>query len=380
MSVEIVPVRSPGDLRRFFELPWRIYAGDSVWVPPLLLDLKKQFDTSKNPFFRHAEVKSFLALAGVDVVGRICAIRNDAHNRFHGDRTGFFGFFEVWDGPGSPQTDGEVTTRALIDAASAWVEERGLDRLQGPVNFSTNDACGVQIDGYQDPPTIMMTYNPPHYDRLLRSAGLEKEKDMVTYRMTADGPYPERFGRLAAVVEKRSGVRLRKMRKDRFRDELEIVKEIYNDAWEKNWGFVPMTGEEIDHVAKEFKPFLSENLVIFAERDGETMGFAWALEDWNQAIRYANGRLLPLGLLKILWNKRKIDRIRVLTLGVKRDFRGMGIDNLLCMGLFNNGVGMGIYKGEFGWILEDNHAMRKMLDKIGAEVSKTYRIYEKAST
>jgi GNAT superfamily N-acetyltransferase len=376
VDLTIQPVRTARDRREFFRFPWTVYAGDPLWVPPLLADLEKQFDPSRNPFFEHAEVESFLARAEGRPVGRICAITNNAHVDFHREPVGFFGFFEVWDGEGSPRPDGLETTRALLEAAGKWVRERGLSVLRGPMNFSTNDTCGVLVRGFDDPPAVMMTYNPPHYDQLLRGAGLEKAKDLVAYYLHRRDIEAEKLQKAAALIERKQGFTVRSLNKKRFREELELIKEIYNAAWEENWGFVPMTPAEIDHMAGELKPFLDENLVVFVEKDGEAFGFAWGLADWNRAVRHANGRLFPFGLLKILWHARRIRKIRILTLGLKKEFRGQGADNLLYLRLYLNGVRKGYEEGEFSWILEDNQAIRKPLEKLGARVYKTYRIYE----
>ncbi len=339
-----------------------------MWVPPLKSDTRGMFDRAKNPFFAHAEIECFLAMAGDHVVGRIVAIDNRAHNEFHGDKVGFFGFFECEDDP--------AAATALFDAAATWLAARGKDVLRGPMNFSTNDDCGSLIEGFDTPPAILMPHNPAFHARLYAAAGFAKAKDIVAYWYEGDR-LPERVTRGVELVRKRKGVTVRPLDMKRFEQEVGLIRTIYNDAWERNWGFVPMTEAEIDHMAVQLKPVVDPGLIVFAEVRGEPVGFGLGLPDFNLALRHAHGELFPFGFLSILWHKRNIRQARILTLGVRAGYRASGIDALLISELFGRCVAMGIYKGEFSWILEDNIAMRRPLENIGARVYKTYRVYDR---
>lgn len=367
MSLIVEPVESGKDLHRFAVLPWDLYRSDPMWVP-LIGEFKKLFDRAKHPFFQHGDVVPFLARRDGRVVGRIAAIRNRAHEDFHGEAMGFFGFFEC--------EDDQETARALVDAVRGWLKEQGLPRFMGPMNPSTNEECGILVDGFQYPPMVMMTHSLPYYDALLKGSGLAKAKDLLAYVMHDEG-LPERLVRGAKIAAKRNpGVTYRPLDMKDFDNEVERFRQVYNQAWERNWGFVPMTDAEVTHMAKELKQVIDPGFVRFAERDGQTIAFAFALPDVNQALRHANGRLLPFGLFRILWNMRKINACRVLALGLVPEVRRSGIDVVLYRDLFEYGTKKGIHTGEFSWILEDNTAMRRPLDAIGAEVYKTYRIYD----
>ena len=369
-SVAVRPVRGRAELKRFLHLPWRIYADDSVWVPPLLHDLKSVLDRGRHPFHRHAEVEYFLAWRGGDVVGRIAAIVNHRHNEFHEERLGHFGFFECID-------DAEVAG-ALLETAEAWLRERGMERVQGPMSFSTNEesGLGMLVDGFEHPPAVMMAHTPRYYPALVEAAGYDKAKDLLAYWLDDPNP-PERLVRGVARLQKAGRVRIRSLDMRDFAGEVERIEAIYNSAWERNWGFVPMTEEEFANLAKQLKPVVNPKLCAIAEVEGEPVGFALALPDYNRALRYVNGRLLPFGIFKLLWHQRKIDAARVLTLGLKPGYRRMGLDAMLYLHIFREGVKEGFYRAECSWILEDNWDMRRGLERMGARVYKTYRIYEK---
>ncbi|MBU1950778.1 MAG: GNAT family N-acetyltransferase, partial [Candidatus Eisenbacteria bacterium] len=257
----------------------------------------------------------------------------------------------------------------------AWLAERSLPVFRGPVNPSTNETCALLIDGFDDPPQIMMPYNLPEYAVLLEGSGLKKAKDLVAYTATT-ADVPETLVKRATAAAERTGVIIRALNKKDMRNEVKRVQKVYNSAWEKNWGFIPMTPAELDHMADELGQIAEPKLVCFAEKDGEPIGFGLGLPDFHQALRYANGRLLPFGLLKILWHRRKINRARVLALGVLAPYRRLGIDQLMYIWLWQNAKEIGIYNGEFSWILEDNIPMRTAADHLGSKVYKTYRIYE----
>ena len=369
-AVTVRPVDDRADLNRFIRLPWRIYANDPVWVPPLLSDLKTVLDRRRHPFHQHADVEYFLAWRGDEVVGRIAAIVNHRHNEFHGEKTGFFGFFECID-------DGDVA-RALLETAEAWLRERGMERVYGPESFSTNEesGLGLLVDGFDKPPVIMMAHTPPYYPRLVEGAGYVKAKDLLAYWLDDQRP-PERLVRGVERLRQAERVKLRTLNLKDFAGEVARIKDIYNSAWERNWGFVPMTDAEFDHLARQLRPVVNPRLCAIAEVDGEPVGFALALPDFNQALKHVNGRLFPFGIFKLLWYRRKIDTLRVLTLGLKPGYRKKGIDAMLYLHIFREGVAAGFKQAECSWILEDNWDMRRGLERMGARVYKTYRIYEK---
>ena len=366
--VRIAPVTDGRDFERFVAFPYDLYRGDPLWVPQLRMDVRTLLSKKKNPFFQHAEAEYFLAWNGDRVVGRIAAIKNDAHNREHHDRVGFYGFFE--------SVNDQQVANALFEAAGAWVKSKGMDTLRGPMSPSVNDECGLLVDGFDTPPTLMMPHNRRDYVTLTERAGFKKAKDLLVYESTTTEP-PERILRAAEVVAKRKGITLRKFNMKRFAEEVEIIKKLYNEAWEKNWGFVPMTDAEIDHLAKQLKPVVVPDLICFAEREGKVIGFAVALPDLNVALKKnPSGRLFP-GIIKILLAARKISRVRILLLGALPEYRQTGVDALMYHWIWTKGTALGYNWGEGGWILEDNPAMNNGLLRLGFRVYKTYRIYDR---
>ncbi|MFQ5888543.1 MAG: GNAT family N-acetyltransferase [Gemmatimonadota bacterium] len=374
-DIRVVPVRSRTERRAFLRLPYRIYRRDRNWVAPLLHDMRVMLDPERHPFHRHSEVQPFLAVEGGRPVGRISAIHNRRHVEFHREPVGFYGFFEC--------VDDQAVADALFDAAGAWLGERGLETMRGPTSFSTNEQAGLLIEGFDRPPVIMMPYNPPYYPVLTEGAGFGTAKTLVAY-VHADQRPPERLLRAEKRLGRRYGVRLRGLRMDRFEEELDHIRRIYNAAWEKNWGFVPMTDAEIAFMAKELKPLVKKDpdLVMMAENvAGEPIGFALCLRDYNVALAPARGKLFPFGVFKILWKVARAKRIhgaRVLTLGLLPEYRGRGIDSLLYLRIFRKGTAAGITEAEFSWVLEDNEPMRRPLERIGARVYKRYRVYDRA--
>ncbi len=370
-GVTVRPVAGKRELKLFKRLPWRIYRDDPQWVPPLMMDVNTVIG-GKHPFHQHAQVEYFLAWRGERPVARVAAIVNCIHNDFHGDRLGFFGLFEAED-------DAEAVS-ALLGAAEDWLRARGMERVQGPMNLSTNEELcspGIQLDGFDRPPMVMMTHTRPYYPRLVEAAGYGKAKDLLAYWLK-DGTPPRRLVEGVARLQRAEGVVLRSLDMKHFDADVERVKSIYNSAWEKNWGFVPMTNPEFDHMAKSLKPVVEPRLVLIAEIKGEPVAFAIALPDLNQVLRRMNGRLFPFGILKLLWYKRKIDAARVITLGIKPGFRKKGLDAMMYLRLFQDGPPIGFPRAECSWILEDNWEMRRGLERMGATVYKTYRVYEKA--
>jgi GNAT superfamily N-acetyltransferase len=365
--IQVAPVRSRADRRAFIDLPYRLYRGDPFWVPPLKRDVAELIDPRRHPFHRHAQVEMFLARQAGRVVGRIAAVKNDRHIEFHHEPVGFFGFFESERDP--------AISRALFECAGEWLRGRGLSIMRGPASFSLNEEVGLLVQGFELPPMVLMPYNPPWYQALVEGYGFRKAKDLLAY-WRGHAEQPERLVRMAEALAKRHRVVVRPMDKKRFWEEVERIRTIYNKAWARNWGFVPMTEEELTHMAKKLKPVVDPDLIAFAEVDGELAGFGLGLPDLNIALKHAKGRLWPLGWLQILRHSREIDRFRVLTLGVLEEHRRTGAAEMMYLYLLRTGPPKGISKGEFSWILEDNTVMRAGLDKLGAEVYKIYRLYD----
>ncbi|MBL8988998.1 MAG: hypothetical protein JNJ80_22175 [Gemmatimonadetes bacterium] len=329
---------------------------------------------TKNPFFEHAEAEYFLAERNGAVVGRIAAIANRLHNETHHDQVGFFGFFE--------SIDDQAVAVALLDAAASWLRGRGFDTMRGPANPSVNDEYGLLVSGFEFPNTIMMPHNPPYYPGLLDRAGLAKAKDLIAYQGGTEDhfvPPPDRIVRAVALAKDRYRVTVRSLRLDDFKAEVERVKVLYNRCWEDNWGAIPMTDHEIDHLAAQFRPVVVPDLVPFAECDGQPIGFGLVLPDFNQVLRHnRRGGMFPAAL-KLLWalKTNKIHRCRILLLGVLPEFRGKGVDAALYHWIWTKAGGRQITWGEGGWVLEDNPAMNAGLAKLGMTPYKTFRIYER---
>jgi GNAT superfamily N-acetyltransferase len=329
---------------------------------------------SKNPFFEHAEAEYFLAERDGVVVGRIAAISNRLHNETHGDRVGFFGFFEC--------INDQSVADALFNTAAEWCRGRGLDVLRGPASFSVNDECGLLVDGFQFPPALMMPHNPAYYVDLVERAGFTKARNLLVYQGGHESiyyPVPERLARGTELIRQRLGLTIRPLDLSRFDQEVEAIKEIYNQAWEKNWGFVPMTEHEIDHLAEQFRPVVIPDFVPIAEKDGKVIGFGIALPDLNEILRKnRSGRLLPV-LPRLLWalKMRKIRRTRILLLGVAPEYRGKAVDAMLYHWIWTRAEKLGFTWGEAGWILEENTAMNAGLERMTFRVYKTYRLYDR---
>lgn len=377
-NFRVVPVQHGPELKQFLEFPYLLYRKDPYWVPPLRMDRKAMFDPKKFPFYEHSEVQPFLALRGTEPVGTIAAILNNNHNKFQEEKAGFFGFFEAVD-------DQEVAD-ALLNAAIEWVRAKGMDVIRGPMSFSTNEEAGLLVDGFDSPPVVMMTYNPPYYVNLIERAGFVKAQDLYAYWLATSEIVSEdgvvRSEKLARVVEKvreRSGITVRKVNMKDFDNEVKLIKKVYNSAWEKNWGFVPMTDAEFDHLAENLKMALDPDLVLIAEADGEPVGFSLTLPDVNQALLGTGGRLLP-AIVRLLSFKllKKFTICRVIAMGVVEKHRMKGISAMFYYDTAKKAAPRGYAHAEMSWILESNLMMNRDIQFMGGKVYKTYRVYEKA--
>ncbi|MBI4924857.1 MAG: hypothetical protein HY843_02950 [Bdellovibrio sp.] len=371
-------VETQKDWEDFIDLPWMIYLDYPHWVPPLRVAIKDMLNVRKNPFFKHAVMFPLLAYRGDECVGRIMGIIDDNHNNFHKEKTAFFGFFEC--------IDDQALANLFLDEIAKWAATKGMNLLRGPMNLSTNHECGLLIEGFEDSPTVNNVYNPPYYAKLIEQWGFKKAKDLYAYII--DGRSPSFSNLLLAQAEKlkkSSSVTFRTIDMKNFDKEVEMIHEIYNQAWEENWGFVPLSKEEFKHMAKDMKAIIDPELLLVAEVKGNPVGFTLTIPDVNQILKkIKNGKLFPLGFFKLLWNlkgpgkRSAMNRCRILTLGIKKEFRPLGIGPLLYAELLKRGPALGYPVGEASWILEDNEPMNRALVHMGAQKTKVYRLYDKA--
>lgn len=370
MTLEILPVQNSRDLEAFIRLPESLYRNDPTFVPMLRSSERKMLDPKRNPFYRHAEAQHFLARRDGRLVGRVSAIRNRAHEEIHQDRAGFFGYFDAEEDP--------EAARSLLGAAEAWVRSKGLGRIIGPVNPSTNDPCGTLIEGFKWAPFVLMTGNPPYTPGLIEGAGYARAKDLLAYFLPSSEASKDKVRRIAAEVKSRGDVTIRDFDLSQFDRELALVMELYNDAWSRNWGFVPMTPEEIRFAADDLKAIVLPELSYFAFLNGRPVGFAFALPDINQALKRTKGRLFPFGWIWFLKPMlRKIPVFRILALGVRKEHQQLGIGTLFYERYIDLALARGYKGAELSWILEDNELMNRPLRNMGAKPYKKYRLYEK---
>ena len=366
--MEVVPVVGPSDLKRFIRYPYEKYRRDPHWVAPLPSDEKTRLTPGKNPYFEHAEAAYFLALDRGVVAGRVSASVDRNYDSFQGERQGTFGFFEA--------ASAEATS-GLLAAAEGWVRSRGAQVFRGPLSFTTNDECGLLVEGFERRPALMMPYNPPEYAGWIEGAGFRKAKDLYSFEMAVPESFPPSFERVAAVARRQAGLVVRPLDMKRFRDELGRVKVVYNSAWERNWGFVPMTDREIDHMAAQLKPALVPEIVRFAELDGEPVGFILNVPDVNIALAPIRGNLFPFGLLRLLWALPRVREFRVMALGLRGDQRHRGLAMLLIVEAVIALRQRGMERCTIGWTLEDNDPVNHIIDSFGGVRSAVHRVYER---
>ena len=367
---QVTFVTTKEEKKKFLHFPYKHYKDDEFWVAPLLIEQKKLQSTEKNPFFNNADIAFFYATLNNKPAGRIAAIIDHRYNRFHNTKTGFFGFFESIDKP--------ETSNLLFKVAEGWLREKGMEQVLGPANPGMMDEIGILVEGFDKYPSILMPYNKPYYDKLVIEAGYKKEMDLLTYLVTQDSVDRGRANRAMEIVKKRlPGITIRKIKLKKIREEVTIIREIFNSAWKNNWGFIPLSTEEFDALAADLKTIVDDDFAHIAEIDGKPVGFSVALPDFNQIFRKMNGRLLPFGIFKILWNKRKINKIRTALMGVIPEYQGRGIDVLLHREAIENGLKKNFYSSEVGWILENNIQMLRVAEKIGGTIDKRYRMYSK---
>jgi len=380
-SLFIQSVESIEDRRAFVSFPWRVYQDDPHWVPPIFSERMHFITPDHHPFSEHAQVQFFLAKRGSNIVGTIAAFINHRHNDFQNEQIGFFGFFEVLDDPEAAQR--------LLEAAENWVRQRGYEAIRGPAQYSTNEECGLLVDGFDDPPRILMTYNPRRYVGYIEGQGYQKAMDLHAYAIDTDifaggSKFPPKLIRVVEKIKEKGDIHIRKVDMKHFDQEVERVKKIYNQSWSKNWGFVPMTDAEFKHLGEELRQVLDPDMTLVAEIDGEPIGVSITLPDLNQPLRFAYpGPKTPewLTMIKLVWNwkiKHQETWARVLILGVLQEHRARGVDALFYYETARAALKKGIKHVEMSWILENNDAISRPIRVMGGEVYKTYRFYEKA--
>lgn len=373
-QIRVRPINTAAERKRFIKFQWQVYQGYPNWAPPLMSEREMFLDPDRSPFHQHAEVQLFVAEQGGESVGTIAAFINRRHNEFQQERTGFFGFFEV--------VEDYVVAEALLTTAHDWVRERGMDTLRGPANFSTNEELGLLLNHYDERPGILTVYNPPYYVDYVERFGFRKVMDLILYRMDItmlgpDGEFPEKLTRVVELVRQRSGLTVRKADMKHFREEVERVKIVYNSAWAKNWGFVPLTDAEIDYMAEGMKQIVDPDLVLIVEKEGEPVGVSLALPDIQQVLWHIrDGKLFPTGWAKFLWYRRRVDTLRFWAVGVLEPYRMRGIDALLYYETGKAALPKGYKFAEMGWVLENNDKMNQIALSLGAQPYKTFRLYD----
>jgi len=369
-DIDILEVESDSDLRRFIRLPFALYRDDPNWVPPLISERKAFFNRKTNPFFRAAKILLLLARRKGQYVGRIATCVNFQHNEYHQETTGFFGFFDV--------INDYAVAEVLLKVAMIKIKAEGMTQMVGPANFSTNHEVGMLTEGYDSPPVVMMTYNKPYYNDFVERFGLKKIKDLLAFKIVDTDSFDPRVVRIAERIRAKENVQIRTLQMKDFTGEVGRILQVYNLAWSRNWGFVPMTEDEFRHLARDMKQIIDPNMVFIAEVEGQPIGFCLSLPNINQALKYTNGRLFPTGLLKLLWHtkiKNKINSVRIITMGIIPEYQKRGIDTLFYVETFKVGPTRGYTWGEMSWILEDNYPMVRAAELMGAKAYKKYRVY-----
>lgn len=374
--VDIRAVKSKSDLSNFLKLPEKLYANDPCWVPPLMPELKKHLSPRHNPFFDNGEAELFLAWRGDEPVGRISAHIDMTHNELHGEKTGFFGFFEA--------IDDQAVSEALFRTAEDWLKNRGMDRMRGPHSFTINQISGILIEGFDTPPYIEMGHNLPYYPALCEAVGLEKVKDLFAWRYDSSIDPNEGVQMIADQVAQHPGLVVREVRMDHFEEDLRIIMDIFNEAWVKNWGFVPMSDKEVKKLAEEMKLVIDPRMAFIAEVDGEPAAISLTIPNINQALLRARGKWTPVMYAQLLWDlkvKKNIDQARLMVLGVRKKFRGSvlgGLSVLLYCKTHWVGQSLGVKEAELSWTLDDNDKINAGIMMMGGQKYKVYRMYEKA--
>jgi len=368
---KVLEVKSKKDLKKFIKFPFKLYGKTfRNWVPPILMELKQTLNRDKNPYFEYSKGSYFIFVENGKTLGRITVSINNRYIKKFKEKVGFFGFFEC--------VNRQYVAKALFNTAASWLKKRGVKNMLGPFNFSTNEEGGLLLKGFDRPPMFMMTYNPEYYVDLYENYGLKKIKELWAWYVDIwTVNLPEKIKKFTEKTENRKNITIRKLNMKNLNDEVDIIQEIYNDAWENNWGFIPYTDREVKQLKDNLKLIAESELVFIAEVDGEPAGFIIGLRDINEIIIDMNGKLFPLGIIKLLIKKNRLKTMRVITLGVKKKFRSKGLGVVLYYKLIKSAMSVGIVASEMSWILDDNYMMNNILEKINATKYKRYGIYSK---
>lgn len=367
--IHVRPATTRKEREAFLRFAWDVYKNDPMWVPPLLMERRDFLNPDKNPFFAFATVALFIAEKDGQIVGRIAAVDDGNLHEMLPTRRGGWGMFECID-------DSDVA-RALFETAEGWCRERGMAEMWGPVNLSTNQECGLLVEGFDDPPAILMTYNPPYYVRLVEENGYAKAKDLWAFELDPRTEVPEKVTRVAEKIRKKHDVVVRPVVMKELAEEIRLMEKVYNEAWEENWGFVPMTSDEFSHMAKDLKQIVVPELVLMAEVRGEPAAFCLTLPDFNEVLHKINGRLTPWALARVLYYSRKVRRVRLVAMGVRAAYRKQGIDSILYLDTIRTAKRLGYTRGEVSWTLEDNELVNRAIEVMGGQRYKNYRLYSK---
>jgi GNAT superfamily N-acetyltransferase len=371
-SIQIAEVSSEREREAFIKFPWRIYRNDPAWVPPLLMERKAFLDRKHHPFYEHGDAALFLARKNGQIVGRIMASDDPNYNSVHQSNVGCFGLFECFD-------DREVAV-ALFAAAEDWLRKRGRTEIMGPIDYSTNYVCGLLIDGFEHAPMLLTSHNRPYYAALIENCGFEKAKDWYAWWISEFPEPANRLRRIATARARRQSFTIRPINMRKIAEESERIRAVYNQAWQKNWGFVPFTEAEAEYLVKEMKQVIVPDLVLIAENCGQPVGFAIGVPDINAALRHVDGRLtrfgFPIGLIKLLYYRTKIPSGRLVALGVVEKYRRLGVAEALVLREMDEALKRG-WAAELSMTLEDNALMNRFIEAIGASRYKTYRIYSR---
>ncbi|RNC79394.1 MAG: GNAT family N-acetyltransferase [Balneola sp.] len=363
-------VNTEEEKKKFLEFQYDHYKADTYFVPPLRMDQKKLLSTEKNPFFNNAEMALFIAEHNGQIAGRISAVVDHRFNEYHGRKTGHFGFFEC--------IDHQPTANLLFRVAEDWLKEKGMEDVLGPASPGMMDMIGFLVDGFEKDPYILMPYSKPYYEKLVTAAGYEQEMDLLAFLVDKDNVALDRVERAKQIVFRRNpGLVIRPVVLKEMDKEVEIIRAIYNDTWKHNWGFLPLTQEELAATAQDFKMILDPDFAHIAEIDGEPVAFSVGIPDLNILFKKMNGNLFPFGIFRLLLGRRKIKRYRTALMGVLPEVQGRGIDALLHQAAIEKGLGKGYTESELSWVLGNNHEMIRTAEKIGARLDKTYRMYSK---
>jgi hypothetical protein len=372
-QIHLQEVKTRVEWKEFLNLPWIIFEEDSCWVPPLLMEQRRLLNRKKNPYFQHCKYKAWIIYRASKTSGRILAYIDTSYNELYSESTGFFGFFEC--------VNNQIIARDLFQTACEWLQQQGMNKVYGPINFSIGNECGVQINGFDYPPVVQMSYNPSYYQSLYERAGFTGAHDLYAYlvndKLIKEGRILPRLQKITEKTLRKEGLTIRTINMKNFHAEIQHINSLFNDFMNKNWGFVPSTMEEMLFIAKAMKPIVDPEMIFFAEMNGRVIGYSLSIPDINQALAHINGKLFPFGLFKLLYYKKKINRIRLMLLGVVEEYRTKGFDILFYYYTIVKGLERGYKEAELSWISEDNTVLISIVEKIGAKRYKTYRMYEK---